>query len=181
MSDGNKWLETDWRKNPGHQGGFVLDAGVHFSAALRFLLGEEGAPSTLTAYTTQVQEYLPPVDTVRSVIKTKSGVIGTLSISVGTTLSAFEFGIACEKGSITATGWKVTVVRIVGGRQETHVEDFEETTGVKEEVRAWAESLIAGKADPLQAPEVALGDLELLEGIFRSGEQEGAPQKLRYQ
>lgn len=159
----------------------MLDAGVHFSAALRLLLGEEAAPRTLIAYTSQVQDHLPPLDTVHSVIKTKSDAIGTFSISVGTTLSVSEFGIACEKGSVTASVKKVTVVRTSGAKKETHVEEFAATTGVKEEVRAWAESLIGGKADPLQAPETALGDLELLEGIFRSGEQGGAPQELRYQ
>lgn len=30
VSPGNKYYETEWRKKPGYQGGFLLDGGVHF-------------------------------------------------------------------------------------------------------------------------------------------------------
>lgn len=30
VSPGNKWYETEWRKKPEYQGGFLLDGGVHF-------------------------------------------------------------------------------------------------------------------------------------------------------
>jgi predicted dehydrogenase len=158
---------------------------VHFAAGLRLLLGEEAAPETVMAYTAQVQDYLPPLDTVHAVIRTKSGAIGTFSISVGTTLSDSTWDVACERGSVSASTRKVTVVKASeeggrSGKTVTHVEEFASTSGVKEEVRAWAEGLVQGRPNPLQAPELALGDLELLEKIFRSGEQGGASLKLEY-
>jgi Oxidoreductase family, C-terminal alpha/beta domain len=148
---------------------------------LRLLLGSEASPETLIALTSQVQEHLPPLDTVHAVIKTKPGTIGSFSISVGTTLSGREFSIACENGSVTASDTKVTVVRGTGANKEEHVKLFPGTSGVKEEVKAWAESLAAGRLDPLQSPELALGDLELLEKIFKSGDENGAPQRLNFQ
>ena len=45
---GSKYYETEWRKKPDYQGGFVLDGGVHFVAATRLLLqgGKQKASQT---------------------------------------------------------------------------------------------------------------------------------------
>ncbi len=56
-----------------------------------------------------------------------------------------------------------------------------EKTGVPPEVRIWGEAIMAGKADPRQSPEEALADLDLLEAMLRSGEQNGQAMPLRYQ
>jgi predicted dehydrogenase len=182
MDAGNKWLTTGWRIKPQHQGGFLLDAGVHFTAALRKLLGAENAVESLIAQTSLVQSYLPPVDSVNAVLKTKSGAVGSYISSVGTMLDAFEFHIACEQGQVKAEGYKVVTVRGTGKDAKVEEKVFERTTGVKEEVRAWAESLIAtNKPHPEQTPELALADLELLEKMLKSGDADGARQTLEYQ
>lgn len=171
--------ETDWRKKPTHQGGFLLDGGVHFVAGTRVLLGSEATPVSLSAYTTLLQPHLPPVDTVNSIWLTKSGVSGTFSVSFGTSFSGSEYAVACEKGVVTVAGRKVTVQE--NGAQPRVQEFPHEGGGVKQEVTAWAESLIAGKPNPLQAPEQALADLEILEKMLKSGEAKGQVQPLQYQ
>lgn len=179
------WLvnpETAWRKTPEYQGGFLLDGGVHFVAATRYLLGEEAKPISLTAYTTLLQSHLPPVDTVNSIWLTSSGISGTFSASFGTTLSGAEYVIACEKGSVTVGRNTVTVIKGLERNGERTTVDFpDEEGGVKQEVKGWGEALVAGKPDPRQSPEEALADLEILELMLKSGEAQGQVQTLKYQ
>ena len=92
--------ETEWRKVPGYQGGFVLDGGIHQIAAFRLLLGPDSV-SRLSAFTNQLQKHLPPIDTIDATIKTKSGATGTISISFGTTLTGGEFQFGCEGGTVS--------------------------------------------------------------------------------
>jgi len=179
---GGKYIETEWRKKPAYQGGFLLDGGVHSVAGIRLLLGESAKPAALTAYTSLLQKHLPPVDTVNSIWLTKSGVAGTFSLSFGTTLSGPEYTVACEKGSVTVIMSKVTVrqgQQSEGNFEESEFED--EGSGVKQEVAAWAEGLADGKPDPRQSPEEALADLEILEKMLKSGEGHGTTESLQYQ
>ncbi|EHL00420.1 hypothetical protein M7I_3706 [Glarea lozoyensis 74030] len=144
--------------------------------------GEEATPTALTAFTTLLQEHLPPVDTVNSVWQTKTGISGTFSVSFGTTLSGSEYVIACEKGSVAVEFSKVTVrLGMEKDKKETVKEFKEEGAGVKQEVAAWAKSLSEGTPNPGQAPEQALADLEILEKMLKSGENQGAAQSLKYQ
>ncbi|CZR59846.1 related to dehydrogenases and related proteins [Phialocephala subalpina] len=179
---GGKYIETPWRKKPEYQGGFLLDGGVHFVAATRELLGSD-FPTSLSAYSTLLQEHLPPVDTVNSVWQTKSGISGTFSVSFGTTLSGAEYTIACEKGSVTIIRDKVTVRQGEESEGKFTEIDFADNanSGVKPEVVAWAQSITDGKPNPKQSPEQALGDLEILEKMLKSGEANGQPQTLKYQ
>lgn len=174
--------ETEWRKKPEYQGGFLLDGGVHFIAGTRILLGDAARPTALSAYTSLLQNHLPPVDTVNSIWQTKSGISGTFSVSFGTTLSGSEYTVACEKGSVTIVKSKVTVRE--GEEKDGNFTESEftwEESGVKQEVDAWAESIVVGKANPAQSPEQALADLEILEKMLKSGEGQGKTEALHYQ
>lgn len=174
--------ETEWRKKPNYQGGFLLDGGVHFTAGTRFLLGEDAKPTTVVAFSTLLREHLPPLDTINSIWLTKSGISGTFSVSFGITLSGPEYTIACEKGSVTIIKSKVIVRK--GEEKEgntTEVEFTEEGGGVKQEVAAWAQGIVDGKVNPKQSPEEALADLEILEKLLRSGEEQGKTQSLQFQ
>ena len=174
--------ETEWRKKPEFQGGWLLDGGVHFIASIRKLLGEAAKPTALSAYTTLLQEHLAPVDTVNSIWQTKSGISGTFSVSFGTSLSGSEYTVACENGSVTVIGHKVTVREGEQGEGKATDKEFpDEAMGVKQEVKAWAESLVAGKPHPAQVPEQALADLEILEKMLRSGEGHGKTESLQHQ
>jgi predicted dehydrogenase len=154
-------LVTEWRRTPTHQGGYILDGGVHHMAGLRLLLdshpGNEIAK--VSAFTNQLQEYLPPVDTADVILRTKSGVTGVFQISRGTTLRANDWTIACEKGWIQIQEDKVTISR--DGQEEVKTIP-NERTGVPPEIRAWGEGLVSGTVRPEQEPEAALADLELV-------------------
>jgi predicted dehydrogenase len=141
---------------------------------MRLLLGAEEPFVSVSANSTQLQKHLPPVDTVDATLKTKSGVTGTISISFGTTFKGTGYSVACEKGVVNVLRQTVKV-----GDETKEVPN--EKTGVPTEVRAWGESIQAGKADTKQSPEEALADLELLEGMLRSGEQNGKAIVLEYQ
>jgi predicted dehydrogenase len=159
---------------PTHQGGFLLDGGVHFLAGIRLLLGPEEPFVSLSAHTTQLQSHLPPVDTVDATLKTKNGVTGTVSISFGSTFKGTGYSVACDKGVVNVMRETVKV-----GNETNEVPN--EKTGVPPEVRIWGEAIQGGKADPRQFPEEALADLELLEAMLRSGEQNGQAIPLKYQ
>jgi hypothetical protein len=97
----------------------------------------------LSAFTTLLQEHLPPVDTVNSIWLTQSGISGTFSISFGTTLSGGEYTVACENGSVTIVGSKVTVRQGEEKSDNAKTTEFkEEGNGVKQEVAAWAKSIV---------------------------------------
>lgn len=170
---GGKYFETEWRKNPTHQGGFLLDGGVHFTAGTRMLLGED-KPVALHAFTQLIQPHLPPVDTVNSIWKCKSGISGTVTISFGTAMSGDEYSFACEKGTVTVQR-DLVIVREGEEKdgKETRYDLVDKSGGVTPEVKAWAEALTNGKENEMQSPRRALADLELLEAMLKSGEKDG--------
>jgi predicted dehydrogenase len=175
-------LETPWRTKPDYQGGFLLDGGVHFVAGTRLVLGEDAKPTAVSAFTTLLQEHLPPVDTVNAIWKTKSGISGTYSNSFGTTFSGSEYTFACEKGTVTITGSKVSVTQREQKLEKTSEKEFpDDGNGVKQEVAAWAQALLDGAPNPEQSPEQALADLEILEKMLKSGEAQGKVESLQLQ
>lgn len=155
-----------WRKVPTHQGGFLLDGGVHHVAGLRLLLGPDNPILSVVAYTNQLQKHLPPVDTIDAIAKVKDGATGTISISFGTTSTYGLWLVACEKNMVSVDREEVRI-----GPDVKTVEN--ERTGVPPEVRAWGEAIVAGKQNHQQIPEEALADLELIEAMLKSGEQGG--------
>ncbi|CAH0027450.1 unnamed protein product [Clonostachys rhizophaga] len=179
MKTDSMWYNTEWRKTPGYQGGFLLDGGVHHAASSRlFLPGDANRPDSVRAFTDLVQSHLPPIDTVNALIQTKSGASGTFQQSAGTHLSAYEWRFAYEKGTVELVGDTVIVTPVNG---EKITKEFARTSGVSEEVAAWAQSLIEGKQNPLQSPEEALADLEFMENMFRSGEEKGSEKVYKFQ
>ena len=173
LVQGGKYFETEWRKVPEYQGGFVLDGGVHSIAALRQIIGSERI-EYVSAFTRQNQAHLPPIDTVDACVRTKNGATGTISISFGTTLkgnghtAGFEHGslsLISDRGTKSAAGKSSTrSMRVVVTKGDNidvqNIED--EGSGVKPEIRTWAESIMNGKQDPRQTPEQALADLEVV-------------------
>lgn len=143
-------------------------------------LGDD-KPESVIGYSSLAQDYLAPVDTVSAVIRTKGGAVGSFSCSWGTTLPRTgEYQVACEGGSVTIEGDKGWVVYRDGRREE---KDFPYTqgAGVMEEVQAWGEAIAGTKENPLLTPEVTLGDLELLESMMKSAEDNGAQKVLKFQ
>ena len=156
-----KYYQTKWRQDPGYQGGFVLDGGVHYIASLRMLLGEGNDISRVCAFSEQLQPHLPPIDTVNAILKTKTGVIGLFASSHGTTELDNEWFIACENGTVATRRFPHQVVTTINGEQEKK-EFPDEAMGVGQEVKAWASGLKNGKIDERQSSEEALKDLQVV-------------------
>jgi hypothetical protein len=100
-------------------------------------------------------------------------------MSFGTTFKGSECNVACEKGTVTIVGSKVIVEETGGMPMEKEFPN--EGSGVKQEVAAWAESLVTRKPNPRQSHEEALADLEILEKMLKSGEGHGKTESLQFQ
>lgn len=79
VDEGNKYLATPWRKEPQYQGGFLLDGGVHFTAALRLVVGVP--VQTVCAFSRLNKEILAPIDTIHATLKLVDGTTGTFGSS----------------------------------------------------------------------------------------------------
>ncbi|KAG7142608.1 hypothetical protein HYQ45_000975 [Verticillium longisporum] len=176
VADESKYFNTAWRKTPAYQGGFLLDGGVHFVAALRLLLGAVGEDvSEVSARTALLQAKLAPVDTVHAVAKTDRGAIGTMSISFGTEFkSGFEVQVVTTEGSVTMTPVDVKVAkRGQDGKKVEERREFTRSSGVPAELEAFGASLEQGTADERQNTAQALKDLAILQGLLESGAADG--------
>lgn len=182
IQPGTKYISTAWRKTPEYQGGFLLDGGVHFIAGMRCLLGSEAKATSLSAFTAQHQDHLLPVDTADATVRLENGGLGTLSLSFGTTATGNEWVVACEGGEVIVTPFEGLVTVKAKGEKDGKTEEAkDEFGGVKQEVFAWAKSIKDGQADPQQSPHEALGDLEILEALVKSGQRDGIPVNLYHQ
>jgi predicted dehydrogenase len=167
--------DTPWRKTPEYQGGFVLDGGIHTLAGLRLILGRgSNALKSLSAHTTQLQEYLPPLDTVDAIAKTASGATGVISLSFGSEFKDSLLEFTSEGGAVSLIDDRLTVKGVA-----TDI-PFE-GVGVKEEIKEFGASIARGKLDERLNPEEALADLEILESIVKSGEEDGGRRSLSLQ
>jgi hypothetical protein len=72
----------------------------------------------------------------------------------------------CEKGVVSLVDDRLTVNGVV-------TEIPFEGVGVKEEVKAFGESIVNGELNKKLVPDEALADLEVLEMMFKSGEDGG--------
>lgn len=98
-NENNKYLSTSWRQKPQHIGGFLSDGGVHQLALLTDVLGQV---ETVSAHTRQVREESGTDDILFSIMKMKSGVIGTFTYgsAFGATEKSTSFIIYGTNGSV---------------------------------------------------------------------------------
>ena len=195
--DGN-YFNTPWRKNPTHPGGFLLDGGIHYVAALRTMLAAVAGDNdivTVAGTMTQLLPILPPADTVRNIAVTKGGASGVVTISFGTEFGApLEISVTTTQGMVTWQPKSVTVAtRNEADLFKPHQQVFDcsaanpafpddEATGVKAEIAAFAKSIAAadGKhsVDARQSSVEALADLRVLEAMFATGAAGLQPQTI---
>ncbi|CAK7237607.1 hypothetical protein SBRCBS47491_010041 [Sporothrix bragantina] len=179
IGDDDKFFNTEWRKVPEYQGGFLLDGGVHFVAGLRHMLAateEKHEIQRVTAATTLLQEKLAPVDTVNAVFVTNHKAVGTFCVSFGMEhKGGFQIEVVTSNGSVTMTPTDVTTKWVEGGEKKEDRKEFSFSAGVKPEVAAFAASLPSGQVDPRQKPEEALQDLAVLEAMLTSADKGGEP------
>ena len=168
------------RQKPDYQGGFVLDGGIHYVAALRYLLAAAGQIiSTVRASTSLVKEDLAPVDTIHASMTTASNRHGTFNLSYGSQFRReCQIRIVMTSGAVTVTPSEVTISRNDKRAIQQKTFRFPPSSGVRKEVAAFAESIRTKEADPRGSPEQAYHDLKLLQGMLESGEEEGAAKRI---
>ncbi|ERT02500.1 uncharacterized protein SPSK_05385 [Sporothrix schenckii 1099-18] len=164
---GGKYYETPWRKVPAYQGGFLLDGGVHQTAMLRYISGQEVVETH--GYARQVAPHLPPLDTVNAGLVLSGGATGTLSMSFASTRRATELVIIGTQGSFHLTdgpdGYVLTLELLSGERRTETIK----SRGVELEVKAFLEAIASGKAQSRAGPEEALNDLAIIESLCQGG------------
>ncbi|KAI9043163.1 Gfo/Idh/MocA family protein [Aspergillus affinis] len=164
----NKWYETEWRKNPEYQGGFVLDGGVHFVALIRYISGQEiVSTASLVA---QTHSHLPPLDTVNAALRFGNGTLGSLSICFASAKNKFKFIFVGDDKVVTVSGadggWRIVLEDEEG---KVLSEEIIDGQGVSEEIKAFLHASSLGKADSKAGPREALADLAVIESICSGG------------
>jgi len=180
----SKWYKTPWRTIPDYQGGFLLDGGVHFSAALRTMLPKSSHPTQLSSFASLHKSYLPPHDTIHSILRSPDNSSGiyelTFASPSGTLGSSNGYTITGSAGYILVTnasdGIKVvlhTVKTVKDGDKEKDVEEEEEfvepSVGVTREVESFLK-FVSGQDDGqgLGEPRETLKDVALIEAALNS-------------
>jgi len=194
MPHDGKYNLTEWRNKPEYQGGYILDGGVHFVAALRWMLsGLDLQIASLSSVSSQQQSHLPPIDTVHSLVRLSS-LSSSSSSSTIKASGSFVLSVAHENPSppiYEFRGSKATLriqlgeqwsVSLLGEKGKVLLqEDKFESRGVKEEMRAFGKALEAadrGDEGALQeimrksGPRAALKDVAVIEAALTSAEQE---------
>jgi len=166
---GMRYFETEWRKRPEYQGGWVLDGGVHHVALVRYVSGEEVVETR--GFARQVAEHLPPLDTVNAAVLLSGGATGTISMSFASKRKANEYLFVGEKGSLSMSmgedGTKLKL-EIEDGEGESR-EEVVKSRGVPNEIEAFLEAVKTGKAGGKAGPEEALNDVALIESLCKEG------------
>lgn len=98
----NKYLNTSWRRNPNHIGGFLSDGGVHQLALLTEILGGLKFES-ISALTKQVRQESGTDDILFSTVQAERGIIGTFTYGSA-------FGAVEKHGSLVIFGTKGSII-----------------------------------------------------------------------
>ena len=195
MDDQDEFYESEWygcllftplghvnladlsfrRRNPKYPGGPLLDCGIHYVAALRFLLSAAGQSIThIAALASQLQPHLNPRDTIHSVMQITNQNNGTFSLSFGAEYKReFEVQVVTDKGTVTVTPTAVTLLhRGSNGEMNSKDRPFKpmNSHAIRSEIVAFAEAINTGKMDARAAPEEALADLKVLQAMLESAE-----------
>lgn len=165
----NQWFETEWRKNATFQGGFILDAGVHFVAAMRYISGAEIVETA--SFANQFKSYLVPLDTVNAASKWSNGAMGTLSISFASSKSSQDFIYSGIKGSLSIVLEGFGTYHLTVEDTEGNVVQKESIDGeaVFEENKAFLKAIKDGKNEKEASAEEAVADLAVIESLVSGG------------
>ncbi len=163
MRPGNKFFHTDWRQIPTHQGGFLLDGGVHHVAGMRMVLGEVAVVSTLV---TLHQPDLPPVDTLSAAIRFTSGALASYSLTYAAGAPWYgALQVVGERGALRMHRSGKLELTVDGQAETIEVPGF---TGIEGEFAAFAAAIRDG-VSPSSTPLEAVRDVAVIEAMLRAG------------
>jgi len=93
-----RFYQTLWRKNPGHQGGFLLDGGVHSAALVRSIipvpLENVKGSVKVSGWAGLMRDYLSPEDTMNLSVFFGSGDEDNKSIIAPSAIGTFNLSVA---------------------------------------------------------------------------------------
>ena len=159
----NKYYGTPWRRSGTFPGGFLLDGGVHQIAAWRLILGEI---VSVAAFVRQVRADLPPADTLTAALEFESGLTATYTSTYAAEAPWTNWlHIVGESGALRVDRGRLEVTTADG----TQSEDFPESTGVRDELLAFADAIQHG-APHRNSPQQGLQDVAVIEAILRASE-----------
>eukprot|EP01089_Gocevia_fonbrunei_P000382 TRINITY_DN10398_c0_g1_i1.p1 TRINITY_DN10398_c0_g1~~TRINITY_DN10398_c0_g1_i1.p1 ORF type:complete len:243 (+),score=54.86 TRINITY_DN10398_c0_g1_i1:451-1179(+) len=99
----NPYVQTSWRQNPLHVGGYLSDGGVHFVSFITAILGPV---DQVCGFTRQIQEMNGADDTLACSLLLKGGQIGSLNVSFASCKYAESTLIILgSKGTIIMNGF----------------------------------------------------------------------------
>ncbi len=162
-----------WRGAPAYQGGHLLDAGVHFVAMLRSILGEI---DEVAAFASQRQPYLPPADSLHGLLSFECGAEGSFALSFGAREPDIEqpdLSIVGSDGALHAS-FKLQYVDVQsssGSRTLPVPDDSWNAGGVYQTLRHFGAMLRSERmpeAAPISTPEEALRDVAVIEAMLES-------------
>lgn len=169
----NQYYETEWRKVPEYQGGFILDAGVHFVALIRYVSGREITKTV--SLCRQTYPHLPPLDTVNAAIQFDDGASGSLSLSFASTKEIFEFIFVGEQGTLTISPvdnkedtWRI-VLENKDADGNVMIDEEIVGDGIYQEVKAFLGSCAGATHDQKAGAREAMADVAVVESICAGG------------
>ncbi|KAI5071487.1 hypothetical protein GOP47_0013738 [Adiantum capillus-veneris] len=182
MNSANPYFSTAWRQ--AFYGGFTLDMGVHFVAALRMVVGSD--VRSLAALSRHIDKTLPPPDNISALLKLENDCIGVLVMSMSATSRKMIWRVVGSKGTVQVErgiqdgqhGYLVTVYTSVSSPRSS----FYPFSGVREELAVFAKDMAnvsfkgmaASKADMRSSPLEGARDVAVIEAILKSSSENGA-------
>ena len=168
------------RKKPDYQGGVLLDGGIHYVAALRCLLEAAGqSVSIVRASTSLIKEDLAPLDTLNANMTTINKSNGTFNLSYGSRYRRdCQMHIVTTNGAVAVSPSEVVVSTNDKSMTRNKRFRFPPSSGVRNEIAAFAESVHTREPNPRGSPDQAYNDLKLLQGMLESGEEEGTAKRI---
>jgi predicted dehydrogenase len=158
-----KYYHTAWRRDNSFPGGFILDGGVHDMAAMRAIMGEV---DSVSAYTTQLREDLPPVDTLSATLRFDSGALGIFTKTFVADAPWESFAqVVGERGALRVNSRQLELT--VG--EKTTTESFA-IDSVLAELTDFARAIEQGKV-LRSPPEEALQDVAIIEAMLQSARE----------
>ncbi|GFP80006.1 uncharacterized protein ymr315w [Phtheirospermum japonicum] len=182
MNSSSPYFSSSWRHN--FTGGYILDMGVHFIAALRMIAGCE--ITSVSARTSHVDTTLPPPDSISSVIQLENGRSGVLVTVVSAKTIKLFWRVVGLKGTFHIEvenregklGYSVTLFTADGLTKSS----FYPSSGVVEELktffgdvsRATLKKESGFQAEPRISFIEGARDFAVLDAMLESGNRQGA-------
>lgn len=159
----NKYYATDWRRAGTFMGGFLLDGGVHYVAALRLIAGEI---ERVAAFGAAFRPDLPPADTLAGALHFSSGAVGSLVVTFATEFNGPhpDLLLVGDQGTLAINRTGLTLTTAAGTDHRAIA-----SHAVEREYAAFAAAIRDGQPHR-NTPEAAAADLRVVAALLRSWE-----------